>query len=160
MRNNCSKIRIVALLMVMLLGTINTWAAKVDFTPNLFTGYDGKNVERNLNKVLNAYGIVVGNGDVSPNVYMKLADYNGLRIKGTPNKKIRILLNWGADNKEVIETINGHGVLEIDFNDHAVIKNLSNPRINCIKIPNGESGVTVTEVSLFDRNYYFNEKNV
>ncbi len=29
MRNNCSKIRIVALLMVMLLGTINTWAIEI-----------------------------------------------------------------------------------------------------------------------------------
>ena len=29
MRNNCSKIRIVALLMVMLLGTINTWAIEL-----------------------------------------------------------------------------------------------------------------------------------
>ena len=34
MRNNCSKIRIVALLMVMLLGTINTWAWNVYFNTN------------------------------------------------------------------------------------------------------------------------------
>lgn len=34
MRNNCSKIRIVALLMVMLLTTVNTWAYRVSFNVN------------------------------------------------------------------------------------------------------------------------------
>lgn len=161
MRIYCSKIRIVALLMVMLLGTINTWAAKVDFTPNLFTGYNGNNVERNLNTAINAYGVVVGDGAVNKDVYMDLANYNGLRIKGTAGKKVRLLLNYHTSaEKEIIETINSHGVLEIDFNDHPDIKDMTVRHLNCIKIPNGESGVTITEVSLFDRNYFFDGKNV
>lgn len=161
MRIYCSKIRIVALVMVMLLGTINTWAAKVDFTPNLFTGYNRNNVERNLNTVINAYDVVVGDWSVNKDVYMDLANYNGLRIKGTAGKKVRLLLNYHTSaEKEIIETINSHGVLEIDFNDHPDIKDMTVRHLNCIKIPNGESGVTITEVSLFDRNYFFDGKNV
>ena len=161
MMNNCNKIRFVALVMVMLLGTINTWAAKVDFTPNLFTGYNGNNVERNLYNAINAYGVVVGDGSVNKDVYMDLADYNGLRIKGTAGKKVRLLLNYHTSaEKEIIETINSNGVLEIDFNDHPDIKGMTVRHLNCIKIPNGESGVTITEVSLFDRNYFFDGKNV
>lgn len=161
MRNNCSKIRIVALVIFMLIGTMNMWAAKVDFTPNLFTGYNRNNVERNLNTVINAYDVVVGDGSVNKDVYMDLANYNGLRIKGTAGKKVRLLLNYHTSaEKEIIETINSHGVLEIDFNDHPDIKDMTVRHLNCIKIPNGESGVTITEVSLFDRNYFFDGKNV
>ena len=42
MRNNCSKIRIVALLMVMLLTTVNTWAQeKVNMARTMFHKWDG-----------------------------------------------------------------------------------------------------------------------
>ena len=36
MRNNCSKIRFVALVVVMLLGAINTWAQEVSLSSDMF----------------------------------------------------------------------------------------------------------------------------
>ena len=160
MRNISNKIRFVAFVVILLSGTINVWAAAVDFTKSHFNNPNA--VEMNLNRSLNAYGIVIGDGNVSAQVYADLTNYNGIRVKGTKNKSVRFLFNSNGNSNyiEVTKTINSHGVLELDFKDEAKLKDLSFCHLNCIKIPNGESGVTITEVKVFDRNYYFEGKEV
>ena len=160
MIHKCNKIRFITLVMVMLFGAIKAWAAAIDFTKSFFNNPNA--VEMNLNKSLNAYGIVIGDGSVSAQVYADLTNYNGIRVKGTPNKNVRFLFNSLGNSNciEVVKTLNSHGVLELDFKDEVKLKDLAFCHLNCIKIPNGENGVSISEVKVFDRKYEFDGKNV
>ena len=180
MRNNCSKIRIVALLMVMLLGTINTWAEGIIFNgePNSaikFHKWNGVNpgstiVEQNPTittfvpgRYYSEGATVIGTGDVNRLYYADLTSCNGIRIKGDAGKRVRFLFNRNdAGNLvEVVQTINEHGVLELDFKDNEQLKNLAYYHLNAIKIPFGETGtVVLSEMKVFDRNYIFEGKDI
>lgn len=180
MRNNCSKIRIVALLMVMLLGTINTWAEGIIFNgePNSaikFHKWNGVNpgstiVEQNPTittfvpgRYYSEGATVIGTGDVNRLYYADLTSCNGIRIKGDAGKRVRFLFNRNdAGNLvEVVQTINEHGVLELDFKDNEQLKNLAYYHLNAIKIPFGETGtVVLSEMKVFDRNYKFEGKDI
>lgn len=158
--------------MVMLLGTINTWAEGIIFNgePNSaikFHKWNGVNpgstiVEQNPTittfvpgRYYSEGATVIGTGDVNRLYYADLTSCNGIRIKGDAGKRVRFLFNRNdAGNLvEVVQTINEHGVLELDFKDNEQLKNLAYYHLNAIKIPFGETGtVVLSEMKVFDRN--------
>lgn len=110
---------------------------------------------------------VLGTGDVNRLCYADLTNCNGIRIKGTPNRNVRLLFNRQTnanDNTngmvEVNLPINEHGVLEVDFKDKALLKDLPYYHLNAIKIPYGQASTQISEIKVFNRSYYFKGKDV
>ena len=180
MRNISNKIRFVAFVVVLLLGTISSWAEGIIFDGEVnssikFHRWNGVNpgssiVEENpaietfvSGGYYRASATVIGTGDVNRLYYADLTNFNGIRIKGTAGKRVRFVFNRKAENDfvEVISPINEHGVLELDFKDNEKLKNLTYYHLNAIKIPFDETGtVVLSEMKVFDRNYYFEGKEV
>ena len=180
MRNISNKIRFVAFVVVLLLGTINSWAEGIIFNGEVnssikFHRWNGVNpgssvVEENpaietfvSGRYYRASATVIGTGDVNRLYYADLTNFNGIRIKGTAGKRVRFVFNRKAENDfvEVISPINEHGVLELDFKDNEKLKNLTYYHLNAIKIPFDETGtVVLSEMKVFDRNYYFEGKEI
>lgn len=110
---------------------------------------------------------VLGTGDVNRLCYADLTNCNGIRIKGTPNQNVRLLFNRQTDANdntngmvEVNLPINEHGVLEVDFKDNALLKDLPYYHLNAIKIPYGQASTQISEIKVFNRSYYFKGKDV
>ena len=159
MRNNCNKIRSVALVVLMLLGTISVWAEGIGFIGNSrssvikFHGWSdvgNTSVVTEENPEINAYpprsynegGTILGTGDVKRLVYADLFGYSGIRVVGTPEKQIRFLFNRQTDNEnmtangivEVVEKIPANGILELIFSANETLRNLEYYHLNAIKI--------------------------
>lgn len=188
MRNNCSKIRIVALLMVMLLTTVNTWAQeKVNMAPDMFHKWDGvgadascittnaagtnyeasgANVTVGAGKRENGY-TYAGTGNVYANVYADLMGYSAIYLEGTPGGIIRLLFNrqMGADGglgngeyKEIIGTFDSNGKLFVDLKKDTQLKFW---HLNAIKSAYSNSAnVAVSKIQLWKSlEIGFPEKN-
>lgn len=185
MRNNCSKIRIVALLMVMLLGAINTWAQeKVNMARTMFHKWDGVGADASCittNAAGTAYeasgaswdmtprqgGVIAGTGDVKKDVYADLMGYSAIYLEGTKNAYIRLVFNrWSDDDKDLvaIETrFDSNGKLLIDLKNHPDLKNQKFWHLNVIKSSwyNSSTGtITVSKIELWKSlEVGFPEKN-
>lgn len=188
MRNNCSKIRIVALLMVMLLTTVNTWAQeKVNMARDMFHKWDGvgadascittnaagtnyeasgANVTVGAGKRENGY-TYAGTGNVYANVYADLMGYSAIYLEGTPGGIIRLLFNrqMGADGglgngeyKEIIGTFDSNGKLFVDLKKDTQLKFW---HLNAIKSAYSNSAnVAVSKIQLWKSlEIGFPEKN-
>jgi len=188
MRNNCSKIRIVALLMVMLLATVNTWAQeKVNMERTMFHKWDGvgadascittnaagtnyeasgANVTVGAGKRENGY-TYAGTGNVYANVYADLMGYSAIYLEGTPGGIIRLLFNrqMGADGglgngeyKEIIGTFDSNGKLFVDLKKDTQLKFW---HLNAIKSAYSNSAnVAVSKIQLWKSlEVGFPEKN-
>ncbi len=188
MRNNCSKIRIVALLMVMLLTTVNTWAQeKVNMARDMFHKWDGvgadascittnaagtnyeasgANVTVGAGKRENGY-TYAGTGNVYANVYADLMGYSAIYLEGTPGGIIRLLFNrqMGADGglgngeyKEIIGTFDSNGKLFVDLKKDTQLKFW---HLNAIKSAYSNSAnVAVSKIQLWKSlEVGFPEKN-
>lgn len=188
MRNNCSKIRIVALLMVMLLATVNTWAQeKVNMERTMFHKWDGvgadascittnaagtnyeasgANVTVGAGKRENGY-TYAGTGNVYANVYADLMGYSAIYLEGTPGGIIRLLFNrqMGADGglgngeyKEIIGTFDSNGKLFVDLKKDTQLKFW---HLNAIKSAYSNSAnVAISKIELWKSlEVGFPEKN-
>lgn len=185
MRNNCSKIRIVALLMVMLLATVNTWAQeKVNMARTMFHKWDGVGADASCittNAAGTAYeasgaswdmtprqgGVIAGTGEVKKDVYVDLMGYSVIYLEGTKNAYIRLVFNrWSDDDKDLvaIETrFDQNGKLLIDLKKHPQLKDLKFWHLNVIKSSwnNSSTGtITVSKIELWKSlEVGFPEKN-
>ena len=185
MRNNCSKIRIVALLMVMLLATVNTWAQeKVNMARTMFHKWDGVGADASCittNAAGTAYeasgaswdmtprqgGVIAGTGEVKKDVYVDLMGYSAIYLEGTKNAYIRLVFNrWSDDDKDLvaIETrFDQNGKLLIDLKKHPQLKDLKFWHLNVIKSSwnNSSTGtITVSKIELWKSlEVGFPEKN-
>ncbi len=185
MRNNCSKIRIVALLMVMLLGTINTWAQeKVNMARTMFHKWDGVGADASCittNAAGTAYeasgaswdmtprqgGVIAGTGEVKKDVYVDLMGYSAIYLEGTKNAYVRLVFNRWSDNDNdlvAIETrFDSNGKLLIDLKNHPDLKNLKFWHLNVIKSSwnNSSTGtITISKIELWKSlEVGFPEKN-
>ena len=185
MRNNCSKIRIVALLMVMLLATVNTWAQeKVNMARTMFHKWDGVGADASCittNAAGTAYeasgaswdmtprqgGVIAGTGEVKKDVYVDLMGYSAIYLEGTKNAYIRLVFNrWSDNDKDLvaIETrFDSNGKLLIDLKNHPDLKNQKFWHLNVIKSSwnNSSTGtITVSKIELWKSlEVGFPEKN-
>lgn len=188
MRNNYNKIRFVALLMVMLLTTVNTWAQeKVNMAQTMFHKWDGvgadasyittnaagttyeasgANVTVGAGKRENGY-TYAGTGNVYANVYADLMGYSAIYLEGTPGGIIRLLFNrqMGADGglgngeyKEIIGTFDSNGKLFVDLKKDTQLKFW---HLNAIKSAYSNSAnVAVSKIQLWKSlEVGFPEKN-
>lgn len=185
MRNNCSKIRIVALLMVMLLTTVNTWAQeKVNMARDMFHKWDGVGADASCittNAAGTAYeasgaswdmtprqgGVIAGTGEVKKDVYVDLMGYSAIYLEGTKNAYVRLVFNRWSDNDNdlvAIETrFDSNGKLLIDLKNHPDLKNLKFWHLNVIKSSwnNSSTGtITIFKIELWKSlEVGFPEKN-
>ena len=185
MRINCSKIRIVALLMVMLLTTVNTWAQeKVNMARTMFHKWDGVGADASCittNAAGTVYeasgaswdmtprqgGVVAGTGEVKKDVYVDLMGYSAIYLEGTKNAYIRLVFNRWSDNDNdlvAIETrFDSNGKLLIDLKNHPDLKNLKFWHLNVIKSSwnNSSTGtITISKIELWKSlEVGFPEKN-
>ncbi len=176
MRNNCSKIRIVALLMVMLLGTINTWAQeKVNMAQPMFHKWDGVGADASyittnaapeavysVNKTLREGGYTyAGTSNVFANVYADLMGYSTVYLEGTPGGWVRLLFNRVSDDGAFFELkrrFDGNGKLYIDLKKDTQIKFW---HLNAVKAAYENSGkIYVSKIELWKSlEVGFPEKN-
>ena len=166
MRNNCNKIRFVALVVVMLLGAINTWAQEVSLSSDMFHDWnytDRKNVTmtnkdpyitNNIGNVLNRNEVIYGTAGMWSHNYADLTDYDCMRIIGDPNKtvKVQIVFNrkqdYGEDWVNETYTIAANGFLEINL--PKLLSNYDYYHLNCIKFTNDQmnNGAKIQEIKL------------
>ena len=167
MTNNCNKIRFVALVIFMLIGTMNTWAQEVSLSSDMFHDWnytDRKNVTmtdknpyitNNIGIVLNRNEVIYGTAGMWSHNYADLTDYDCMRIKGDPNKpvKVRLVFNRKTDNGEdwVNETytIAANGILEIAL--PVLLSNYTYYHLNCIRFTDEQvnNGAKIQEVKLY-----------
>lgn len=167
MRNNCNKIRFVALVVVMLLGAINTWAQEVSLSSDMFHEWnytDRKNVTmtnnnpwitNNIGKVPEDTQVIYGTAGMWSHNYADLTDYGRMRIKGDPYKavKVQLVFNRRIDNGQdwVNETytIAANGILEIDL--PVLLSDYDYFHLNCIRFTNEQvnNGAKIQEVKLY-----------
>lgn len=185
MRNNYNKIRFVALLMVMLLTTVNTWAQeKVNMAQTMFHKWDGVGADASCittNAAGTAYeasgaswdmtprqgGVIAGTGEVKKDVYVDLMGYSAIYLEGTKNAYIRLVFNrWSDNDKDLvaIETrFDSNGKLLIDLKNHPDLKNQKFWHLNVIKSSwnNSSTGtITVSKIELWKSlEVGFPEKN-
>lgn len=182
MRNNCSKIRIVALLMVMLLTTVNTWAQeKVNMARDMFHKWDGVGADASCittnaagtNYEASGANVTVGNvecengytyagtSNVFANVYADLMGYSTVYLEGTPGGWVRLLFNRVSDDGAFFELkrqFDGNGKLYIDLKKDTQLKFW---HLNAIKSAYSNSAnVAVSKIQLWKSlEVGFPEKN-
>ena len=167
MRNNCNKIRFVALVVVMLLGAINTWAQEVSLSSDMFHDWnytDRKNVTmtnkdshitNNIGNVLNKDQVIYGTVGMWSHNYADLTDYGRMRIKGDPDKAVKVQLVFnrrtdnGTDWVNVSYPIAANGILEIDL--PVLLSDYDYFHLNCIRFTNEQvnNGAKIQEVKLY-----------
>lgn len=76
--------------------------------------------------------------------YVDLADYDEMRVYGTPGKGFRVLFNWNSANKlDKTMTLDADGYYSFDLSE------LSVKQLNCVKFPwDGATGV-LTKIVLY-----------
>ena len=167
MRNNCNKIRFVALVIFMLIGTMNTWAQEVSLSSDMFHDWnytDRKNVTmtnkdpyitNNIGIVLNRNEVIYGTAGMWSHNYADLTDYDCMRIIGDPNKtvKVQIVFNrkqdYGDDWVNETYTIAANGILEIAL--PVLLSDYDYYHLNCIRFTDEQvnNGAKIQEVKLY-----------
>ncbi len=168
MRNNCNKIRFVALVIFMLIGTMNTWAQEVSLSSDMFHDWDytdRKNVTmtdkypyitNNIGNVLNRNEVIYGTAGMWSHNYADLTDYDCMRIKGDPNKpvKVRLVFNRktddnGSDWVDEAYQIAANGILEIAL--PVLLSDYDYYHLNCIRFTDEQvnNGAKIQEVKLY-----------
>lgn len=103
--------------------------------------------ENHFGEVVGQGTTIYGNGSVLADQYVDLSAYDEMRVYGTPNKKIRLLFNWGSANQKEIAgddvKLNSEGYYSLD------LSTVAPQQLNAFKFPyDGQSG-TITKVILY-----------
>lgn len=139
MMKKCNYFRIVASVLFMLLGTMNTWAATVytNLDRSFFKQWDGIGAKASVvstfsdnryynvgNVQLYNGGTIYGDGNVDIKHYADLSEYEGIRIKVTgKSRNVRFIFNRrnanGSDNGlvEYQKLVSSNTTVEVRFSE-------------------------------------------
>lgn len=151
----------------MLLGAINTWAQEVSLSSDMFhvwryadrngvpAANDNPYIVNNIGIVLNKDGVIYGNPSMPSLQYADLTDYGRMRIKGDPDKAVKVQLvfnrktDYGQDWVNETYQIAANGILEIAL--PVLLSNYTYYHLNCIKFTNEQvnNGAKIQEVKLY-----------